>query len=181
MSGPLRPVAAADVVSSLLLGVSCAVSYLVLTLVVGPLLYEPSASVEIGGMWAVAATVFVFRASLTDALADARVRLGATLLSLVVCFVYLLLFPVTAVGIGVVLAVGSLAAVAIGRPQDASLTGITSIVVLVVADLGRPSPAWVQPLLRLLDTAVGIGVGLLGATLFTVIAHRMKGRTHEHD
>jgi uncharacterized membrane protein YccC len=180
MSRSVRLPGSTDVIAALLLGVTCAVTYVLLVNVVGPLVHEPAASSEIGGMWAVAASVFVFRASLADGLADARTRIGATFMSVVVCLAYLLLFPVTPVGIGVVIAIGSLLAVVLGRPQDASLTGITSIVVLVVADLGRPFPPWVQPILRLVDTAIGVGVGLLGAALVASIIHSMKGRVHGH-
>ncbi len=67
-----------------------------------------------------------------------------------------------------------LLAAAVGRPQDAILTGITSTVVLVVADLGRPAPQWEQPLLRLLDTAVGIAFGLLAAALLGLLTTRWQ-------
>jgi uncharacterized membrane protein YccC len=152
-----------DVVSSLVLGIACSVTYLALVAAVGPALSETTESAEIGAMWAVVATIFVYRAHLADALDDARTRLAATALSLVVCLAYLLVLPVNPVGVGVVIGLGSLLALALGRPQDAALTGITSVVVLVVADLGEPSSEWAQPLLRMLDTVAGIAVGLVAA------------------
>jgi len=161
-----------DLVSSLVLGIACGASYLLLAEAVGPALAETPASAEIGAMWAVVSTIFVYRASLADGLEDARTRLAATGMSLVLCLVYLAVLPVTAAGVGVVIALGSLLALGLGRPQDAALTGITSTVVLVVADLGSPSSAWEQPLLRLLDTSIGLAVGLLAAGLVAGVTTR---------
>jgi uncharacterized membrane protein YccC len=169
---PPRHLTARDASGAIVLGIACAITYVVMAVLIGPLVHEAHDTDEIGGMWAVVATVFVFRASETEALRNAWTRLAATTLSLAVCTVYLVLFAVTPVGIGVVIAVGALLALLIGAPQDAALTGITSIVVLVVADLGRPDQRWLEPLLRLFDTAVGIGVGLLFATALALLARR---------
>jgi len=48
----------------------------------------------------------------------------------------------------------------LGRHEDILITGITTTVVLVVATID-PKHALAQPPLRLLDTIVGIGVGML--------------------
>lgn len=169
----LGAVTRTDLVSSLVLGVACGAVYLLMVDGVGRVLSQARESREIGAMWAVVATIFVFRSTLSDRLADTRSRLAATVMSLLVCLVYLVFFPVTAVGIAFVIVLGSVLAIAAGRPQDAALTGITSTVVLIVADLGRPAPQWVQPLLRLLDTAIGIAVGLCAAALFGWLVRRM--------
>ncbi|KQO05419.1 hypothetical protein ASF06_18180 [Agreia sp. Leaf244] len=165
-----------DFIAAVLLGVVCSCVYLLMVLLVGPLLGEPKNSVEIGGMWAVLATIFVYRASVREGSKSAWTRLAATALSFAICFVYLLIFPVVPVGIGAVVAIGTLIAVVIGRPEDAALTGITSVVVLVVADLASPAPGWIQPLLRLFDTAVGIGAGLAAAMLLSFVTTALKGR-----
>ena len=141
---------------------------------VGRVLSQTRESREIGAMWAVVPTIFVFRSTLTDRLADTRSRLAATVMSLLVCLLYLVFFPVTAVGIALVIGLGSVLAIAPGRPQDTASTGITSTVVLIVADVGRPAPQGVQPLLRLLDTAIGIAVGLCAAALFGLSIRRRK-------
>ncbi|PPG92855.1 hypothetical protein C5C39_02265 [Rathayibacter sp. AY1F3] len=168
-----------DAASAIVLGVACAVVFVLLNDIVGPLLSEPSESREIGAMWAVVSTIFVFRAHLTERLQDARTRITATTVSLVICLAYLLIFPVTAVGVGAVIAAGAVLVVLVGRPQDASLTGITSTVVLVVADLGPASDRWLQPLLRMLDTTIGIAVGFLAAAAFTWAAGRLTPSTRQ--
>jgi uncharacterized membrane protein YccC len=169
-----------DVVCSLVLGLACGVTYAALVAVVGPALSESDESAEIGAMWAVAATIFVYRAHLADGLDDARTRLAATAMSLVLCLAYLLVLPVTPLGIGVVIALGSILALALGRPQDAALTGITSIVVLVVADLGQPADEWQQPLLRLVDTVLGTAVGLGAAAALALVAVRSSRHHPPH-
>jgi uncharacterized membrane protein YccC len=47
----------------------------------------------------------------------------------------------------------------LGRRDDIVTVGITTAVVMVVAAMS-PSDAWQQPLLRLVDTIVGITVGV---------------------
>jgi hypothetical protein len=57
-----------------------------------------------------------------------------------------------------------------GRPDDTITTGITIAVIMVVAALS-PHDAWRQPVLRLVDTAVGVAVGIATAWLG---AHAMR-------
>ena len=47
----------------------------------------------------------------------------------------------------------------LGRRDDIVTTAITTTVVMVVAAMS-PQDAWQQPLLRLVDTVVGIAVGV---------------------
>jgi hypothetical protein len=67
---------------------------------------------------------------------------------------------VDAAGIGPVIGLSTIAMMALRRPDDIVTTGITTAVVLVVAALDSRH-ALEQPLLRLLDTVVGIAVGAL--------------------
>jgi multisubunit Na+/H+ antiporter MnhB subunit len=53
-----------------------------------------------------------------------------------------------------------------GRPDDAMTTGITIAVIMVVAAVS-PQDSWRQPVLRLVDTAVGVAVGIAAAWLGT--------------
>lgn len=167
------------IASSITLAVACGAVYVLMTNWLGPALTESTDSHAIGAMWAVISTIFVFRCSLEDRLNNATIRLSSTALSLVICLVYLSIFPVTAVGIGAVVGLSSLLATALGRPQDAALTAITSTVVLVVAHLGQPTPEWVQPVLRLLDTAIGIAAGLAGAALYTSVFRGQDQVVHD--
>jgi uncharacterized YccA/Bax inhibitor family protein len=52
----------------------------------------------------------------------------------------------------------------LGRPDDVITTGITTAVVMVVAAIS-PNHAWMQPILRMVDTIVGVAVGVVGAWL----------------
>jgi uncharacterized membrane protein YgaE (UPF0421/DUF939 family) len=82
---------------------------------------------------------------------------------------YLLLFPFSPVGMAVLIAIGTMVMALLGRRDDIVTAGITTAVVMVVAAMS-PSEAWQQPLLRLVDTIVGIGVGVackwVGSFLF---------------
>jgi uncharacterized membrane protein YccC len=113
----------------------------------------------LGGLWAVIATVFVYRTSYEDSSTAALGRIAATLLSFFLCLIYLLVLPVDGVGMAAMIGVTGLAATLLGRGQDAVTAGITTAIVLGVASLS-PKGAWQQPILRLVDTAVGTAVGL---------------------
>jgi uncharacterized YccA/Bax inhibitor family protein len=54
----------------------------------------------------------------------------------------------------------SVRAYPLGRRDDITTTGITTAVVMVVAAIS-PNQAWRQPLLRLLDTVIGIAIGVM--------------------
>jgi uncharacterized membrane protein YccC len=58
--------------------------------------------------------------------------------------------------------VGAVAMSALGRPDDVITTGITTAVVMVVGAIS-PDHAWKEPILRMVDTIVGVAVGVAGA------------------
>ena len=120
-------------------------------------------------MWAVVAVVFVFRDTRARALSAGIARLIATCVSFALCLPYLLIFPFTPVGLATLLGIGTLIMAALGRRDDIVTTGITTVVVMVVAAMS-PQKAWQQPLLRLVDTVVGIALGVtfkwIGSYLF---------------
>ena len=58
-----------------------------------------------------------------------------------------------------------------GRPDDTITSGITAVVVMVAAAL-NPHDAWRQPILRLIDTSVGVAVGAVVARLCSVVIAR---------
>jgi hypothetical protein len=74
----------------------------------------------------------------------------------------------------VVLGIGTIVMVLSGRQEDIVTTGITTTVVLVAAAL-RTQPAWHQPILRLVDTVVGIAVGVLCKWLGSYAFYRAIG------
>jgi uncharacterized membrane protein YccC len=140
------------------MGIASALSYAAITQILVRFVDEPTKL--LGGMWAVVATVFVFRESRASALSAGIERLVATCVSFTLCLVYLLLFPVTGPGMAVVIVLGTMGMLFMGRDDSVGTTGITSAVVLVAAAIS-PQHAWHQPILRLLDTAVGISIGVV--------------------
>jgi uncharacterized membrane protein YccC len=124
-------------------------------------------------MWAVIATIFVFRYSYENTLRSALSRTSATLLSFALCFFYLLIFPFRPLGMALLIGIGAVVLSLIGRSEDAITAGITTAVVMVVAGIS-PQHAWKQPILRLIDTIVGIGVGILGAWIGLTLSGRSR-------
>jgi uncharacterized membrane protein YccC len=62
----------------------------------------------------------------------------------------------------------------LGRRDDIVTTGITTTVVMVVAAMS-PQDAWHQPVLRLIDTIVGIAVGVTCKWIGSFLFYRSLG------
>ena len=154
------------------MAIACGISYTIITQVLVQFANRPD--VLLGGMWAVVATTFVFRESRESTLSAGLARLIATCVSFALCLAYLLIFPFTGWGMAVVLGIGTIVMVLSGRQEDIVTTGITTTVVLVAAALST-QPAWHQPILRLVDTVVGIAVGVLCKWLASHAFYRAIG------
>jgi uncharacterized membrane protein YccC len=74
----------------------------------------------------------------------------------------------------VLLAAGTLVMMQLDRREDIIATAVTTIVVMVVAVL-NPAEAWKQPLLRLLDTAVGVAIGVAVKWIASFAYYRGRG------
>jgi len=149
---------------SVTLSILCVISYWLITRMLAQVFSVSRDDDLLGGMWAVVATIFVYRYSYEESVGAAFSRMGATLLSFALCFLYLLFFPFHLWGLAVLIGVGAVAMSLLRRPDDVITTGITTAVVLVVAALS-PDHAWKQPILRVVDTIVGVIVGVIGARI----------------
>lgn len=169
---PLRRHAArAAVAHSLALAIACYVSYWFTTRALTRVHSLSAADDLLGGMWAVIATVFVYRTTYQEDVAAALSRAAATGLSFALCLIYLLILPFSPVGLVVLIGVGTLILTVIGRSGDTVTAGITTAVVMVVAGL-TPHDAWQQPILRIIDTAVGVSVGLAAVSIGSGVRRR---------
>jgi len=155
------------------MALACLISYSITTRVLSPFVAEPDTL--LGGMWATVATLFVFRDTRASSLAAGISRLIATGVSLALCLAYLLVLPFHPAGLAVLLGAGTLILMALSRRDDIITTGITTTVVMVVAAMS-PQDAWHQPLLRLVDTVVGIAVGVACKWLGSFLYYRCAGK-----
>jgi uncharacterized membrane protein YccC len=155
------------------MAIACAISYWAITHALQPLTDRDSDL--LGGMWAVAATVFVFRETRRDSVSAGQARLIATCVSFALCLIYLWFFPFTPLGMAALLGIGTLGMMLLDRRGDIVTTGITTAVVMVVAGMSPVNP-WHQPLLRLIDTAVGIAVGVACKWIASHVFFRITGK-----
>ena len=146
-----------DVVYSINMGIACWTAYAITTWILIPSTARDDDL--LGGMWAAVAAAFVFRDTPAQSLSAGIARLIATCVSFALCLFYLAFIPASAVGVSILVAVGTLVMIVSKRREDIVTTAITSIVIMVVAIIS-PERAWHQPLLRLFDTVIGIGVGV---------------------
>jgi uncharacterized membrane protein YgaE (UPF0421/DUF939 family) len=154
------------VVRGAMLAIACAISYWLITHILANAYSISRDDDLLGGMWAVVATIFVYRNSNAESVRSALSRMAATTVSFALCLVYLLIFPFHPWGMAALIGIGTIVVTIMGRPDDTVTTGITIAVVMVVAALS-PGDAWRQPVLRLIDTAVGVAVGVAAACLDT--------------
>jgi uncharacterized membrane protein YccC len=139
------------------MAIACLITYTVATNGLSPFVGRDNDLLS--GMWAVLATIFVFRETDLDSLSAGAARLIATCVSFALCLPYLWIFPFTPVGLAILVGVGTLVMALLGRRDDIITTAITTAVVMVVAAI-VPKDAWEQPLLRLVDTVIGIAIGV---------------------
>jgi hypothetical protein len=149
-------------VDSAALAVACLVSYWVVAELLSNIHSVSKADDALGGLWAVIATAFVYRATYRESHTAALTRISATLLSFGLCLVYLALAPFHVWGLAVLVGAGAFFLSLVGRSGDVATYVITTAVVLVVAGLS-PHDAWQEPILRLVDTAVGVAIGVAAA------------------
>jgi uncharacterized membrane protein YccC len=149
--------ASRNVVDAIAMSAACLIAYWLMTTGLTGFVGTPTDF--LGGMWAAIATAFVFRDTNSASLLAGMQRLIATFVSFALCLPYLWIFPFTPAGMAVLLGIGTVVMVLLKRRNDIITTAITTIVVMVVAAMS-PWDAWQQPLLRLVDTVVGIAVGV---------------------
>ena len=158
-----------------LLAACCLLSYKLITHLLIVSGFVPREDELLGGMWAVIATIFVLRRCYEESVNAALLRIWATFLSFALCLVYLLLFPFRIWGLVALIAIGAIVLDLIGRSEDVITASITTTVVMVVAAIS-PQHAWKQPILRLIDTIVGIAVGIAGAWIGLKLATCIPNR-----
>lgn len=145
-----------------MLSVACLLTYWLATHLLSRVHSVSRDDTLLGGMWAVLATIFVLRDSVSKSVAAAVSRMAATSVSFVLCLIYLAFLPFHAWALAVLAGASALVVILLGRPGDAVTAGITTAVIMVVAAI-TPQHAWEQPILRLADTVVGVAVGALAA------------------
>jgi hypothetical protein len=152
-----RQTIAAAVPFALNMAIAGTITYAIIARVLAP--FVDKSDDLLGGMWATVATVFVFRGTRVQSFSAGVARIAATTLSMVLCFLYLLIFPFSGLGMAAVIGLGTFVIMLLGRPVDIITTGITTEVVLVVAR-NNPKNVWHRPLSRFADTLVGIAIGV---------------------
>ena len=130
----------------------------------------------VGGMWVVVATVFVYRESYEKSMRAALSQFSATLLSFALCLVYLLIFPFHPMGMAALIGIGTVVLILVDRSEDVITASITTTAVMVNAGIA-PQHAWTQPILRLVDTSIGLGVGIAAAWIGLKLGSQSHGRS----
>jgi uncharacterized membrane protein YgaE (UPF0421/DUF939 family) len=162
VSRPDRADVQVAALDSAVLALACLASYWLTAHLVAHVYAVSRADDLIGALWAVIATVFVFRDSYQRSLAAATSRVAATAMSFVLCLIYLAFLPFHLWALAVLIGATVLAVTLIGRPDDVITAVITTAVIMIASEVS-PHHAWQQPILRFADTVIGVAVGLAAA------------------
>src|SRR5580698_5258475 len=125
----------------------------------------------VGGMWVVGATIYVYRESYEKSMRAALSQFSATVLSFALCLVYLLILPFHPMGMAALIGMGTVVLILVDRSEDVITAGI-----MVNAGIA-PQHAWTQPILRLVDTSIGLGVGIGAAWIGLKLGSQSHGRS----
>jgi hypothetical protein len=162
-----------DIFYALNMVIACLISYSISTSALST--FASRADVLLGGMWATAATIFVFRETRLESLSAGASRLIATFVSFALCLAYLVILPFHPAGLAALLGVGTVILMYLGRRDAIVTTGITTTVVMLGAAL-TPQDVWRQPLLRFGDTVLGVGVGVTCKWIASFLYFRCVGK-----
>ena len=154
---PLERLSPSDLTFVLALTIACAISYSVTVYILHPIVDRDNDL--LGGMWAAVAAAFVFRDTRAHSASAGLSLFVATCVSFSLCMLYLTFLPPASIAIPILVTLGAVAMMMLKRREDIITTTITTIVVMVVAII-NPAHARAQPPLRLLDTMVGIAIGV---------------------
>jgi uncharacterized membrane protein YgaE (UPF0421/DUF939 family) len=155
------------------MALACLISFSIVTYVLWP--FVDKREVFLGRMWATFATVFVFRETRVDSLSAGIGLLIATCVSFALCLTYLVILPFHPVGLAALLGIGTMIMMYLGCHDDIVMTGISTTMVMVVAAID-PQGTWHEPMLRLLDTVVGIAVGVACKWIGSFLYYRCVGK-----
>jgi uncharacterized membrane protein YccC len=161
-----------DIAYAVDMAIACLITYAVMAFLLPHWVGWPSTSV--GVLWAVISTVFVYKDSRVHSLSAGISRLITTFASFALCLIYLWLLPATIIGMAALIAIGVLLMMLIGRRDETGLTAITIAVIMIVA-ASNPQDAGLQPILRLVDTVVGIIVGVACKWVDSFVFYRITG------
>jgi hypothetical protein len=152
----------AAVTHSIALGFACVAAYEFTTEVLSRVHSISPSDDLLGGMWAVVATVVVYRTSYQESAAAAWTRSIATLLGFALSLAYLVVAPFHPWALGALIGISTLIMLLLRRPDAAVTAGVTVAVVMIVAAIS-PKQALEEPVLRLVDTAIGVAFGIVVA------------------
>jgi hypothetical protein len=115
------------------MGIACAICHWIATKALSATV---SANSDLlGEIWAAVATVFVFMTSRDNGLSAGAARLIATIVSFALCQVYLWFWSLAVAGTVTQIDIGISILMLLDRRDDIFTTGITTVVVMVVATI----------------------------------------------
>jgi hypothetical protein len=103
-----------------MLAISCVISYSLITHLLADAYSISRDDDLLGGMWAVAATIFVYRYSHAESIRAALSRMAATSVSFALCVVYLSILPFHVWGMGALIGVGAVIVTTMGTGRTIS-------------------------------------------------------------
>ena len=134
-----------------------------LALLLSVVLPDSSDTAMIGALWAMISAIIVTQETRSATISMGGLRVMGSFIGAVFSAVYLILFPFSIVGMGVLIGIVVLTCVLIGMPGYLRLAALTAGIVLVISAQNPDIPPLVNAAHRFLEVIIGSSVAIAAA------------------
>lgn len=161
---------AGPVSSAILFALVSAVSFALAFAITG-YVPEDTATQMIGAMWAMISAIVVMQDTRSATISTASLRILGSLIGAVFSAIYLLFFPFSIVGMGVLIGIVVLTCELLHLPGHLRLAGLTAGIVMVISVVNPDIPSVVNAATRFLEVIIGSSVAVAAAWIWQYFFH----------
>jgi len=158
----LLPRIAAPLSSAILFAVVSAVSFS-LALAITGFVPEDTGTRMIGALWAMISAIVVMQDTRSATISTAWLRILGSLIGAVFSAIYLLVFPFSIVGMGILIGIVVLTCELLHLPGHLRLAGLTAGIVMVISVVNPDIPPVVNATTRFFEVIIGSSVAVAAA------------------
>lgn len=142
-----------------------------LALFVAAVVPESGDTAMIGAMWAMISAIIVTQDTRSATLSTAWIRILGSLIGAVLSAIYLLLFPFSIVGMGILIGVVVIICELLRLPGYLRLASLTAGVIIVISVVNPDIPPVVNAATRFFEVIIGSTVAIAAAWIWHYLFH----------
>jgi len=140
-----------------------------LALLLSSILPDSSDTVMIGAMWAMISAIIVTQETRSATISMGGLRVMGSFIGAVFSALYLIFFPFSIVGMGILIGIVVFTCVLLGMPGYLRLAALTAGIVLVVSAQNPDIPPFVNAAHRFLEVIIGSSVAIAAAWVWQYV------------